>query len=127
MNPIEQLAYDLQNGKVHNVFTEREIIHHIAGGVYAKELRMIRGDVGVQHAHEYDHLSISTGRAIVQRGDEVIHLLGGSSIVIKAGVKHAVTALENLSWFCIHAIPPGMSDDAVLEGEIDNAVIQKGP
>ena len=126
MKPSE-LAKQLLDGTVKNVLSDRGIFHFVSGGVYIKELRMWAGDIGVQHKHLYDHFSITTGRVIVatDTGDQAYP--AGTCILLAAGINHSVRALEDLSWFCIHAVPPGLSDTEVLAGEMDNVVIQRGP
>ena len=125
MKPSE-LAKKLLEGTVPNVLTDRGVFHFVSSGVYVKELRMWAGDVGVQHKHEYDHFSITTGRVIVATDLSEQAYPAGTCILLRAGVNHSVRALEDLSWFCIHAVPPGLSDAQVLAGEMDNVVIQRG-
>lgn len=87
-----------------------EVIHHNAGGVEAKETHIPAGMVLVQHKHQYDHLSVLASGVVELEVDgvRVVHE-GPKLMVIKAGSHHAVKALTDAVWFCIH------SEDVALE------------
>ena len=121
-----QTMAGIADGTIKNVLTDRGVFHFVAAGVYIKELRMWAGDVAMQHKHAYDHFSITTGRVVLETDSGETAYPAGTCILIRAGVNHVVRALEDLSWFCIHAVPPGLTDAAVLSGEMDNVVVQKG-
>jgi quercetin dioxygenase-like cupin family protein len=56
------------------------------------------------HKHEYSHLSIlSKGRVIVRTDEYNKEYTAPACIDMKAGINHTIEALENATWFCIHA------------------------
>jgi quercetin dioxygenase-like cupin family protein len=84
--------------------TDLGIKHHFSDGVYAKQMHLPKGHQAVSHRHAYSHLSVlASGVAIVKTDDTEITYTAPACIEIAAGVKHAITALEDVTWFCIHA------------------------
>jgi quercetin dioxygenase-like cupin family protein len=81
------------------------IVHHFSSGVYAKQMTLPAGATVLSHAHDFDHLSIlAQGHVLVKTDDsDVVEYLAPIALTIKAGVNHAIHALEDSSWFCIHA------------------------
>lgn len=78
--------------------------HFFSDGMYAKRMTIPKGFAAYSHKHAYSHLSIlAKGRARVSTdaGSQVYEQ--GSCIEIKAGVSHEIQALEDVTWFCIHA------------------------
>ena len=96
-----------------------EITHHFSSGVYAKQVDIPAGLELFQHRHKFDHMSIlASGRVLVRRGDERREYIGPAVIEIKAGVHHAVLALTDAVWFCVHhthEIDPEKIDHEVAE------------
>jgi quercetin dioxygenase-like cupin family protein len=96
------------------------IVHHFAGGTYAKQMQLPKGYKAYSHSHTYSHLSIlAKGKALV-RTDEGEHVYTAPAcITIEANLNHEITALEDVSWFCIHATEETDPDkvDEVLIGE----------
>lgn len=96
--------------------------HFIGGGVYAKELIMLKAGGGVeQHVHKHDHLSLlACGRvSVTADGNQTVYT-GPTGILIRAGVSHKIEALtDNVLWYCVHAIP----EDLKSAGDIDAALI----
>jgi quercetin dioxygenase-like cupin family protein len=81
-----------------------ETVHHFSSGVYAKEMHLPAGYMAVSHAHTYDHLSIlSKGKAVVKTEDGETVYTAPACIEIKKNLHHGITALEDVTWFCIHA------------------------
>lgn len=80
------------------------IKHHFSSGVYMKEMKLPKDHYVNTHEHKYDHFGLlCSGVAIVElNGIQEIHE-GPCVIEIKAGKKHKITAIEDISWFCIHA------------------------
>lgn len=90
-------------------------IHHFAAGVYARQMRLPARHQVQTHAHVYDHLSIMCGGPVAVECDgDVQRYEGVACILIKAGVKHTITALGDSEWFCIHATDETENMDEVL-------------
>lgn len=81
------------------------ILHHFsAGGVYAREQSLRAGEEVQKHVHDYDHLSyLSSGSAMIEIDDELSVLHGPCMLEVKAGKKHRIQALTDITWLCIHA------------------------
>jgi quercetin dioxygenase-like cupin family protein len=80
------------------------IKHHFAGGVYAREQTLEMGREVEKHVHDYDHLSVlCRGVAIMDIDGELHHLKGPCVLEVKAGQKHRITAVTDITWLCIHA------------------------
>lgn len=57
-----------------------------------------------KHKHSYSHISIlAEGKCIVRSGDEEKTYAAPACIVMPAGVPHEIEALEDITWYCIHA------------------------
>jgi quercetin dioxygenase-like cupin family protein len=96
------------------------IKHHFSQGVYAKEMHLPKAHYAVSHKHVYDHLSVlAKGRAAVDCDGVVTEYTAPTCIEIKAGVEHVILALEDVTWFCIHA-----TDETDPE-KVDEVTIQK--
>ena len=79
-------------------------VHHFSDGLYAKEMHIPRGYVVGTHAHKYSHLSVlSKGKVIVKTDESAKEFTAPACIEIKAGIHHMIEALEDATWFCIHA------------------------
>lgn len=62
------------------------------------------GHFAMKHKHSYDHYSIlAEGRAIVKTDDGEVEYRAGDVILIKAGVRHEIIAVDDIMWFCIHS------------------------
>lgn len=96
------------------------VSHHFGGGAYAKEVVIPKGTWLQQHSHPYDHLSIlAKGSVTVEAGGVKSWHTGPECMVIKAGIKHSVTALTDAVWFCVHATEdtnPETVDGTILHG-----------
>ena len=80
------------------------IVHHSAGGVYAREQTLKAGHEVEKHEHDYDHLSfLCSGSALLEVDGELRHLEGPCGIEVKAGKKHRIQALTDITWLCIHS------------------------
>lgn len=98
-----------------------DITHHLCAGVYAKQIRIAAGSVVMSHQHTFDHLSILAAghvRVITDEGEAIY--TGPAAIVIRRGLNHAVHALADSTWFCVHA-----TDETDLD-RIDDALIEGG-
>jgi len=97
------------------------INHYFSSGVYAKETRISAGQVLVQHAHKYDHMSIlAEGQVeILVDGNRDV-LYAPALLTIEANKHHGIKALTDVVWYCIHAT------NCVDEDEVDNVLIAPG-
>jgi quercetin dioxygenase-like cupin family protein len=80
------------------------IKHHFSSGVYIKQMRLPKAHYAETHEHKYDHFGLlGSGSASVEI-DGAKHTYEGPCVIeIKAGAKHKITALTDITWFCIHA------------------------
>lgn len=94
--------------------------HHFSDNLYAKQMFIPKGYGAVQHQHEYDHLSVlAQGHVLVKTPEGVQEFKAPACINIKKNFNHAVEALEDSVWFCIHAT------DETDEDNIDSVLIKK--
>ena len=81
-----------------------KLAHHFGGGVYAKEMHIPAGNTIIQHRHNYDHLSVlASGEVLVLVDGVVSTYTSPACIVISAGKLHAIEAVKDSVWYCIHA------------------------
>jgi mannose-6-phosphate isomerase-like protein (cupin superfamily) len=96
-------------------------VHHFSSGVYAKQMHLKKGYFALSHKHAYDHLSIlASGVAMVEVGGEKTTYTAPACIEIKAGKHHQITAMEDVTWFCIHATDvadPELVDEVLIQKE----------
>ena len=107
-------------------FAYPDVVHHFGAGVYAKEAVILAGQMLMQHAHKFDHLSIlAQGTVELVIGDKTEVLHAPVCITIKAGVHHGVKCLSDAVWFCIHATDcTDVSNiDEILIAPIDNTQV----
>ena len=89
--------------------TDLNIRHHFSDAVYAKQMHLPAGHVAVSHKHTYSHLSVlAAGKCIVTTvdadGNEQAETYQAPACInIEKGVEHQIEAVEDVSWFCIHA------------------------
>lgn len=94
--------------------------HHFSDHVYAKQMRLKKGEVATTHAHKYDHLSIlASGSAKLNIDGLGSFITGPAAIHIPAGKHHMIEAITDLCWFCIHA-----TDETDIE-KIDKILIEE--
>lgn len=97
------------------------ITHHFSDGVYAKQMALPKGHFAISHKHAYSHLSVlAAGVAVVDADGAEKTYTAPACINIPAGVEHKITALEDVSWFCIHATDvgdPEKVDDVLIAKE----------
>ena len=101
--------------------TDLRTVHHFSEGVYAKQMHLPKGHVAVSHKHAYSHLSILAGGAAVVETDDGSKIYRAPACIeIKAGMHHQITALEDVTWFCVHATDetdPDKVDRVLIQGE----------
>lgn len=77
---------------------------HSSGGVIVREQTLKSGQEAEKHVHGYDHLSyLATGSAVVEIDDALQMLHAPAMFEVKAGKKHRVKALTDITWLCIHS------------------------
>jgi quercetin dioxygenase-like cupin family protein len=97
------------------------VIHHFSDGLYGKEMTLPKGYAAGTHAHEYSHFSIlAKGRVILKTDDWQKEFSAPACIEIVAGVNHMIFALEDSTWFCIHA-----TNETDIN-KIDDVLIKRG-
>jgi quercetin dioxygenase-like cupin family protein len=80
------------------------IKHNFSSGLYAKEMTVPKGYIIGTHAHKFAHLSIlAKGKVIVKTDESEAIYEAPACLEIKDGINHAIEALEDTVWFCIHA------------------------
>lgn len=96
------------------------IVHHFSDGLYAKEIQIPEGMMVMQHKHAFSHLSIlAKGKVVVLVDDESKIVEAPACLDIAAGKHHAIKALTDCVWFCVHAT------DEKDESKVDNVLISK--
>jgi quercetin dioxygenase-like cupin family protein len=99
---------------------EPNIKHIFADGLYAKETHIPVGMWLGKHQHTFTHFSIlAKGRVFVRAGDVGTIYTAPACIEIKANVEHEIEALEDSTWYCIHAT------NETDENNIDEVLIAK--
>lgn len=95
------------------------IKHHFSAGVYVREATLREGKAVDTHEHVYDHFGIlGAGSVIVDLDGEMSVHHGPCVIEIKAGKKHSIRALSDITWFCVHATDvadPEKIDDVLIK------------
>lgn len=96
------------------------IKHYFSSGLYAKQMHIPKGYVVGTHKHKFSHISVlGSGSVIVETDNSSKEYTSPACIEILANVEHRITALENVTWFCIHAT------DEKDEKLIDETLIEK--
>lgn len=99
--------------------TNLGIEHHFSKGIYAKEMHLPKGHIAISHKHTYSHLSILAKGIVVVKTDEYENFyIAPTCIEIKEGILHSIEALEDTTWYCIHATDicdPEKIDEIILE------------
>lgn len=96
-----------------------DIVHHMHGGMYAKETRMHAGMVLAQHRHTHDHMSIlASGAVMLDLEGQQSVLRAPACVNIPAHKHHLIRALTDSVWFCIW--PDQVDDDERIEAPADD-------
>lgn len=97
------------------------IEHHFSNNLYAKEITLDKDSIVVQHKHKFDHLSIlAKGKVIVLFEDDAVEYIAPACINIVKDVDHAIKALEDSVWYCVHAT------DETDATKVDEVLIKEG-
>jgi quercetin dioxygenase-like cupin family protein len=116
MNTITELAHEHTGQFAIDLGTQ----HHFSSGVYAKQMHLPKGYMAISHQHNYDHLSVlASGKVIVKTDDGEQEYTAPVAITIAKHKNHAITALEDAVWFCIHAT------DETDSNKVDEVIIMK--
>jgi len=93
-----------------------DVFHHCMGGVYILEMHLHEpGAIIVTHKHTYDHFAIlGSGEVEVQIDGITKRVVGPSVIKIEAHKNHAVLAITDVVWFCVHAVPSDLNDETAI-------------
>ena len=112
---------ELHKEKVGTFAIDLGIKHNFSDGLYAKEMFVPKGYMVGQHAHKFSHLSIlAKGKVIVRTDESTVEYTAPACLEIKEGINHAIEALEDTVWFCIHATSETDADN------IDKVLILEG-
>lgn len=76
--------------------------HHFAPGVYARKMTVPAGTIATGAVHKTEHLTIITGNCLLTTEDGVREFVGHAVIKSKAGIKRAITAIEDTHLVTIH-------------------------
>jgi len=97
------------------------IVHHFSDGLYSKETHIPAGMMLMQHKHNFSHLSVlAKGKVVVLVDEDSKIVEAPACLEIAAGKHHAVKALTDCVWFCIHAT------DEKDSSKVDEVLISKG-
>ena len=89
--------------------------------VYIKQMHLAKGMYADTHKHKYDHYGLlGAGKARVEIDGRSADYNGPCVITIKAGKEHRITAIENVTWFCIH----GVDSNSIANTDIDDVLIK---
>jgi len=102
---------------------ELGVIHHfptVGNNVYIRQMSAKEGYIIGSHKHKYEHYSILTkGSALAEVDGNVEELNAPSVILVPANKEHKITALSDITWFCIHG-----TEEKNIEN-IDEVLINK--
>jgi quercetin dioxygenase-like cupin family protein len=96
---------------------ELPLKHHIANGIYARELFIPAGTALVGKIHRTEHLSFVMKGAILVTTDDGVRLVRAPEIIhSQPGAKRAGYTLEDTIWVCVHRTDE--TDVEKLEAEL---------
>lgn len=80
--------------------------HELAcGNIYIRTNTLDKGGVVKAHAHNFDHtMFVCSGSVSVTAGDAVVRVAAPDFLLVRAGVRHEIEALEDGVMFrCVYA------------------------
>ena len=87
--------------------------HTFAHGLYAREVTLPEGSTAIGFRHAQEHICIiSKGRVQVVTDEGVQEIAAPATLVVPAGRKNCVHALEETVWTTIHASDATTPDEA---------------
>lgn len=96
------------------------IKHYFGGGVAIKQIRVDAGQIIVKHKHDYTHLSyLVSGKIEVIVNEKTSQHDGPDCLTIIGGEYHAIRALTDCVWLCIHAT------DCEDETQVDQVLVSQ--
>lgn len=113
--PMDEMVLALQGRMLampdHQIVIEPR--HHFAQGLYAREVTLPEGSTAIGYRHAQEHICIiSQGRVQVVSEAGVVEIAAPATLVIPAGRKNCVHALEETVWTTIHASDAATPDQA---------------
>jgi len=90
----KEISFDPADWEKELYVTENTIVH---------EMFIPAGKTALKHVHNYSHVSyLVEGQAWVEvEGQETLYT-APTGIIIDKGKEHAITALNDVVWLCIH-------------------------
>lgn len=83
--------------------TDLKVEHIFRDGLYMKRMDLAARYRATSHKHNFDHISfLARGRVVVEVDGKRTVMDGPDAILIKADAVHAITALTDATWYCIH-------------------------
>lgn len=78
--------------------------HFFAFGLYGREVILPAGATAIGYRHKQEHLCvISQGRVLITSDDGVTEISAPHTMVVPAGRKNCVHAVEETVWTTVHA------------------------
>ena len=113
--PMDERVLALQSQML--AMPEHQIVieprHVFAQGLYAREVTLPEGSTAIGYRHAQEHICIiSRGRVQVVSEDGVREIAAPATMIIPAGRKNCVHALEETVWTTIHASDATTPDEA---------------
>jgi len=111
---LEKTMFEISDGTELDSFP---LAHYFAPGAYAREMLIPKDHLIVGKIHKHAHLNIlSYGKVRVATEEGVKTIEAPCTFISPAGVKRAVTALEDTLWTTIHITEE--TDLEIIEEEI---------
>lgn len=90
-----------------------EPVHCFAQGLYAREVTLPAGCTATGHIHGQEHICIiSKGRVLVVTDEGAREFAAPATMIVPAGRKNCVHALEETVWTTIHATEARTPEEA---------------
>jgi len=114
---LEEIMIDMSDGTELDHFP---VDHYFAPGAYARQMFLPKDSAIIGKIHKHAHLNIiSFGHVVVATEEGPKELIGPNTFTSPAGVKRAVTVIEDTLWTTIH-----ITEQTDLE-KIEDEVIAK--
>jgi len=80
---------------------------YLTDNTFVKEMTIPAGHVAIKHTHTYSHVSyLVKGQAWVTVDDKTTLYSAPTGLIIEKGKEHAIEALDDVIWLCIHGEDP---------------------
>lgn len=108
-----------------HIVTKEEVValggdvkHHFSDSLYVKEVTLKAGTSVIKHTHNFSHLSVLVRGSAKITVDGYTGIHNGYKIFeILAGENHAIEALTDITWLCIH------TTNETDETKVDSALV----